>query len=424
MIRLRQALDRRRVRATSVVRALALMLLIACFSSLPADAQNANPTGKNQSTSIDPNSNNMTSWKTRENYFKRFPYAKSAYDHDKKSIHHKGVVENKGNSSFLDDLFGGGETDFTNLFGGSNPTGTGSEERLQQSDAPAVGAPVTAYPFFIKFCNDNPYQGVCYWQFGEAIDTPAAERDMELFENVLTTFGYPVSDTQFQIIQRENFQRLLELLYDPERNTWMMTNTAQIAGASASNSLAAAAENSWNTCLDYVMNGADGTGAMINVANERAATPISNPNVLYKSVSEAVYMVQRMYKEVFVPMAILFLLPGAVVTQVKSTVRAGFNIEGTPNPFEGILRSIVAVFLIPATQVIVSYSIDVGNSMAESVKEWVDIDLIVEWSHELTYNISPENHKNVISPPEAQTGAPSAAGGGLGSSLGGLTGGG
>jgi uncharacterized membrane protein YgcG len=408
MIRLRQALDRRRVRFTFVIRILALMLLIV-YSIGSAEAQNANPTGKNQASSVDPNSNKMSAWQTRENYFKRYPFAQNAYDKDTKSIHHRGTVQNAGNNSFLDGLFGGGETDFTDLFGGTTTTGNSNEERLQQSDPPAAGSSVTAYPFYIKFCNDNPYQGVCYWQFGEAVDTPAAARDMELFENVLTTFGYPVSDTQFQIIQRENFQRLLELLYDPERNTWMMTNTAQMAGASASNSLAGAAEQSWNTCIDYIMNGADGSGAMINVANERAATPIGNPNVLYKSVSEAVYMVQRMYREVFVPMAILFLLPGAVITQIKSTVRAGFNIEQTPNPFEGILRSIVAVFLIPATQVIVSYSIDVGNSMSDSVKEWVDPDLVMEWSHELTYNVSPENHKNVLSPPEAQATGPGAA---------------
>ena len=422
MITLRQALDRR-ARISYVIRALVLMIFMASLSITSAQAQTqpggATQTGKDEGASIDPNSNNMNAWKTRENYFKRNPFAENAYNHDEKSIHHRGTVQNAGNGSFLDGLFGGGsDTDVSSMFGGgSTPTSQAPEERLQQSDPPAAGAPVTAYPFYIKFCNDNPYQGVCYWQMGEAVDTPAAARDMELFENVLTTFGYPVSDTQFQIIQRENFQRLLELLYDPERNTWMMTNTAQIAGASASNSLASASENAWNTCLDYIMDGADGSGVLINVANERSATPIANPNVLYKQVSEAIYMVQRMYREVFVPMAILFLLPGAVVTQVKATVRRGFGVEQTPNPFEGILRSIIAVFLIPATQVIVSYSIDVGNSMADACKEWVDIPLILDWSHELTYNVKPENHKNVISPPEAQAGA--GGGGAVGSAGGG-----
>ena len=429
MIILRQALDRR-ARISSVIRALVLMIFMVTLSTADAQAQqqaggNTN-TGKDEGAAIDPNTNNMTGWSTRDNYFKRYPFASSAYQHDQKSLHHRGTVENAGNTSFLDGLFGdGSDNDFSSLFGGSsNPTSQAPVERLQQSDPPAAGSPVTAYPFYIKFCNDNPYQGVCYWQMGEAVDTPAAARDMELFENVLTTFGYPVSDTQFQIIQRENFQRLLELLYDPERNTWMMTNTAQIAGASASNSLASASENAWNTCLDYIMDGADGTGVLINVANERSATPIANPNVLYKQVSEAIYMVQRMYREVFVPMAILFLLPGAVVTQVKATVRQGFNIEQTPNPFEGILRSIIAVFLIPATQVIVSYSIDVGNSMADACKEWVDIPLILDWSHELTYNVKPENHKNVISPPEAQGGVGAAAGGGGATGGGGNSGGG
>ena len=47
------------------------------------------------------------------------------------------------------------------------------------------------------------------------LDTPATMRDNELFDNQLTTFGVPVSDSQFQIIDRENKQRFLELIVRP-----------------------------------------------------------------------------------------------------------------------------------------------------------------------------------------------------------------
>jgi hypothetical protein len=202
-------------------------------------------------------------------------------------------------------------------------------------------------------------------------------RDNEIYENQLTTFGMPVSDTQFQMINRENNQRKIEQLWDPEKVQWLTKATAQtgwcfcwlIVWPVLLNSLSVPA-------LDRIVN-ADGGNCLINVANEASGAGYPGM-VMYKTIPEAVGMVQRMYKQVFIPMAILFLLPGAVASQVKGQIGRGFNLgyaEGA-NPFEGILRSIVAVFLIPATQVIVSWSIDAGNSMAMSVRDWVDTDMI------------------------------------------------
>src|SRR5690606_11925041 len=150
------------------------------FSISPAGAQvAAGNYGKSQGASVDPNINACTAFSVRENYFKRFPFAKKAFDMDQKSIIHRGVIENNGNQSFLDGLFGGDSPDWLGgLFGGDEPTTTSSPtERLQRSDPPSAPQMVNAYPFFIKFCNDNPYQGVCYWQFGVAMDKPAAARD-------------------------------------------------------------------------------------------------------------------------------------------------------------------------------------------------------------------------------------------------------
>ena len=79
----------------------------------------------------------------------------------------------------------------------------------------------------------------------------------------------------------------------------------------------------------------------------------------------------------------------------------------TQNPFDGIMRAIVAVFLIPGTQVIVSWSIDAGNSMTYSVRDWVDARAIADWAHQLSFNTSLKD--NAMLPPRPQPGASSGA---------------
>lgn len=74
--------------------------------------------------------------------------------------------------------------------------------------------------------------------------------------------------------------------------------------------------------------------------------------------------------QLFVPIGILLLLPGAVLSQMKAIVAAGSPVVGmTPqgeqiNCFDGILRSIVAIFLIPGTYLVVNYGIDLSNSLS------------------------------------------------------------
>jgi hypothetical protein len=72
---------------------------------------------------------------------------------------------------------------------------------------------------------------------------------------------------------------------------------------------------------------------------------------------------------VFVPMGILLLLPGAILSQMKATISQGFSVLGEANPFDGILRSIVAIFLIPATYLVVNYGVDVANAMTKAVAD-------------------------------------------------------
>ncbi len=70
---------------------------------------------------------------------------------------------------------------------------------------------------------------------------------------------------------------------------------------------------------------------------------------------------------IFVPIGILLLLPGAVLSQVRAMMSAGNPVLGDYNPFEGILRSIIAIFLIPASYLIVNYGIDFSNSIVLSM---------------------------------------------------------
>lgn len=77
----------------------------------------------------------------------------------------------------------------------------------------------------------------------------------------------------------------------------------------------------------------------------------------------------QLRNQLFLPIAILLLLPGAIATQVKATVAQGFPIFGEVSPVEGLYRSIVAIFLIPGTYLIVNYGIDLSNSMAYSIQQ-------------------------------------------------------
>ncbi len=76
----------------------------------------------------------------------------------------------------------------------------------------------------------------------------------------------------------------------------------------------------------------------------------------------------KLRNELFMPMAVLLLIPGAVATQAKATVAQGFSIFGEISPIEGISRSIISIFLIPGTYLIVNYGIDVSNSIAYTIQ--------------------------------------------------------
>ncbi|CAN5540700.1 hypothetical protein BH10CYA1_BH10CYA1_18540 [soil metagenome] len=114
--------------------------------------------------------------------------------------------------------------------------------------------------------------------------------------------------------------------------------------------------------------------SLVNIANENSGG----------TYGRAVKMVQQMWRQTFLPIAILLVLPGALLTQIKGLVKSGIvgdeNDEDSVSPFVGILRATIAIFLIFATQLIVSYTIDVGNSMTEVVAQQVQLQDIASWS--------------------------------------------
>ncbi len=122
--------------------------------------------------------------------------------------------------------------------------------------------------------------------------------------------------------------------------------------------------------------------ATVNVANEASGTPGSTLTP-FRPLSQAIWMVQRMYKQVFMPMALLLLLPGAVILNIKVMLHSGINHgadEDTTSPFSAIMRSMIAVFLIPATQLIVSYASDIGSAMTHEVSGATKVMALVAWA--------------------------------------------
>lgn len=175
------------------------------------------------------------------------------------------------------------------------------------------------------------------------------------------------------------------------------SNNSKSNNASNQGSSASSAGEDTMECMQNALDGMSLT--LINVANEESGSPCA-PNQVSKTYSNAVWMVMKMYKACFIPMAVLFLLPGALITNTKTMVSYGIlhnsNDEDTKTPWTGIMRSVIAVFLIPATQMIVSYMVDVGNSLQYSCQPYVNIPLIVLWAKEQVQIFKPEQQGNPI----------------------------
>ena len=171
------------------------------------------------------------------------------------------------------------------------------------------------------------------------------------------------------------------------------------AKANAAGNQCSSASAAGEDAIECLINALDGMGIhLINVANEDAGTPCSSRQIS-KTYSQAAYMVQKMYKNCFLPMVLVFLVPGALMTNTKTMINFGIlkgSDEDTVSPFTGILRSIIAIFLIPATQLIVSYMVDIGNSLQSACRPYVSVPLIVLWAEEQVVIFKSDQQGNPI----------------------------
>jgi hypothetical protein len=166
-----------------------------------------------------------------------------------------------------------------------------------------------------------------------------SQRDTGITKNLMKTTGYPVSDTQFQIISRMNDNIEMEQSNDPEKQMWNSTAQGAIQAGSAANSAAGMTANQGQSAIQFQQQ------FLVNFTSEAGNR----------------WLVIR--DQLFIPIAVLLLLPGAVLCQVKAIIAQGSNVLGETSPFEGIFRSIIAIFMIPGTLLVINYGIDVSNSV-------------------------------------------------------------
>ncbi len=198
--------------------------------------------------------------------------------------------------------------------------------------------------------------------------------------------GAPPSDLVDHASTLAGAQRTAEGLLSPSYQTAQAKLQARLQTAAEGTGEAAA------QCFQCAVSSC--SESLINIANEAAGSPPSGA-AGEKTLPQVAWMVQQLYKNVYLPLALLFLLPGALLTQIKSMVAIHYKSErdeDLQSPLSGILRSAMAIALIPAVQLAVSYSIDVGNSMTFEVEKMLHAQPVIEWGQRQTtqqYDGSP-----------------------------------
>ncbi len=106
-----------------------------------------------------------------------------------------------------------------------------------------------------------------------------------------------------------------------------------------------------------------------DIAREQAIQAIDySQRVMKNFTTEGGNRWNRYRDGFFVPMALLLILPGAVLTQVRAIIAQGNPVMvGQASPLEGIQRAIIGIFLVPSTYLVVNYSIDLGNSLQYTI---------------------------------------------------------
>lgn len=302
-----------------VIVLLVMMLFPAASTAAPARVSSGND--------ADNDSNRGSARRIRRNYFHRYKLAVPFAPDD-------WVIEGKHGKDVLVDI------DDSEAESGNQRSNQPGQRRLKKSKGPGE---IRVGPKALGFQGPGP---VYVWPVPKLsyISPVPTKRDEGIMENLLPTFGLPLSDTQFQVIRRYNDNIFLEQVFDPERIIWMATEVSHIMATSAANSGGNLAINQAQSAIDFT------------------------ESYLTNFTAEAGNEWQKIRDKLFLPMAVLLLLPGAVLAQAKAVVASGSSvIEQSQGPFEGIMRSIVAAFLIPGSFLVINYGIDVANSITFTI---------------------------------------------------------
>ncbi|HNB21049.1 MAG TPA: hypothetical protein PKZ32_01440, partial [Candidatus Melainabacteria bacterium] len=159
-----------------------------------------------------------------------------------------------------------------------------------------------------------------------SLQLPAAMQNM--LATGVPTQGVPLTDTAFKAQLMQTQQQLLSQISDPVRNIprelAQQLATQTMLGNSAAQVATAQANSAINYAGQFLINFTVNEG---NVWN-------------------------RLRSNLFVPIAILLLVPGTILTQTKALMAAGNPVIEQANPFEGILRAVIALCFIPGSYLV------------------------------------------------------------------------
>ncbi|MBX9948929.1 MAG: hypothetical protein K2Y39_07190 [Candidatus Obscuribacterales bacterium] len=161
------------------------------------------------------------------------------------------------------------------------------------------------------------------------------------------------------------------LMADPRKATDDQIQKTKFLAAERLAGLARQPKNSTPTAKASGQAQANQAGnSAADIAREQAVQAIDYCSRFMKNfTAEGGNKWNRFRDGVFVPIAILILLPGAVVCQVRAIISQGSPIVGQVSPIEGMQRGMIAVFLIPGSYLICNYAIDLGNSIQFTIAD-------------------------------------------------------
>lgn len=227
------------------------------------------------------------------------------------------------------------------------------------------------YGMTSHFGAPGPQDGAFQFDPGAVLQTkdlPSGVVNAAMAEGSFNGLGIRLTDTAAKLALGDFAQTIIDRATSPER--WV--KTAQVVAQAQQQMLA---ESAAQVARQTSQANIKVVGKhLVNVANEEAAGN--------QGIGKVVRSVQLFWKSVYLPMALLLLLVGAILSSAKVIVQYTFNIapgEEIMTPLSGPLKGITALVLIPATQLIVSYSIDIGNSMTETVQAVTDMQNVQSW---------------------------------------------